>query len=246
MNRSKGFVPLSSDAPDEVDAELYRAGAIKDDADRRRINQALSGPLAKSEAELSDIDKLWADAPPLQLQSGKVLRLHKRPEYRLRSLITLTAAAAALAAFLGAWMYAAPQQQTPSIRSMGQMAVDLVVEREGKNINFTEAGFKEGDRLSINITAPRPGYGTLATLQEDGQIFILARSDEHRPLYTDQGLSPSGLVELDGYSGREWLIFVLDPEYSSAGDVEYRIRSYLPDPSTSRRPDVWVFDLSRR
>lgn len=216
--------------PDEIELELLAIGALDDDPDRKAAAaRAAENGMAGLAADIERFRAGWAAAPPLPRPATAA---NNTRWYGL-----LVAIAAAIVIAVLGWSH---PDDDGGFRAMGRLPVDLVVLREGATLPATTP-VVAGDRLDLAFVAPHAGYAWVGTVQDDGQVTVLYRTPA--PLAAGQRFDLPGAVELDAWTGREWLVVELTPAPVEDGLLVERMGDMLPEPTGSA--STWVHEVTR-
>lgn len=208
--------------PDAIDLELVLLGVLDE-----RVDESV---LATDQAALAEATALFERlAPPLP-RATPVRDSPVEPVrwWRIAVAVSLPLAAAAL---LVAWTVLQPADD--GVRAMGS--------RAGLAVDVRTAD----ERLWLSVTPETGGYVSVATLQEDGRVSVLVSGDA-MPVSAGVSTPVDGVVRLDGYTGREWLILERTASPLPPAAVERRAAALLPDPTRSRSADRWVMEVTDR
>ncbi|TNE89847.1 MAG: hypothetical protein EP330_10110 [Deltaproteobacteria bacterium] len=176
---------------DRFELELYALGDL-DDPDRvAAVEAAIAGPMAEEWRALNAARDAWT-APPLALPEPVAA---PSPTWGVWRALAL--AAALLLAVLGPLSL---RPEPEGVRAMGQLPVDAFVERSGAQLGHLRAG----DVLGVRTTLPRAGVVAIGLLQPREQGAALLWVSEPAEAGAEVAI-PAGL-ELDDYTGEEWLV----------------------------------------
>lgn len=223
--------PGTSGTPDEIDLELLQLGAIEDPQVRDRIEAASHRELAPVAEELERYRAYFSRhapglGPPRTLWSGAA------------RWVTPLLAAALLLFMVGVLF---PFGTEGEFRAKGGLPVDVALLRDGVAVP-TPWRFAMGDQVHVRFVAPVDGFVDVYTVQDDGAVSVLVRS-EH--VSAAQRFELPGAVRLDGHDGREWLVVELHEEGSAYAAILDAGRQLLPDPPAHATDRRWVQDVTR-
>lgn len=244
MKHRKSLAILPGEAPDEFDLELLRAGAVTDPTVRLRIEDAARGPLSGVDQELGRFEEWWRDQPPVRLPEATTSGSNWLRSLSLQLRAGLAVATAA--AVLGLWFVAADAPLPPAgVRAMGSLPVEIHVVRAGRAVEATAASFQDGDRLSLTLVLPSGGHVAIATVQSDGQVFALWSTPADAPGLQSMKVGPPADIELDGYTGEEWLVVLLTPQPLGAAEREHFAR-LVAGGEMATGVQAWRFEVTRK
>lgn len=204
---------------DRFDLELYLLGALDDPARIAAVEAAIEGELADAWSELQEARGAWQPAPlPLPTAGESPV---SRPAWS--GWRGLALAAAVLLALAGPLL----MRSEPSVRAMGQLPVDAYAERAGATLG----SLREGDVLGVRTTVPAAGVVAVGLVQPElGDAELLWVSD---PVARGAEVAlPAGL-QLDGYSGEEWLVLTVHPSAPTEEDWAMHARGFIRDQRSS-------------
>lgn len=181
---------------DRFELELYALGEVTDPERVRRVEEAIAGPLADAWAALECDRAAWNPAPlplPTAVERGGA----GAPGSSWRGWAL---AAAVVLAMLGVFSAQFREAPEPGVRAMGTLPVDAYAE------GGTLGALTAGDVLGVRTTLPQAGVVAVGLVQPGNGAQLLWVS-EPAEAGTEVTL-PAGL-ELDEYSGEEWLVLSL-------------------------------------
>jgi len=129
---------------------------------------------------------------------------------------------------------------------MGGLPVELRVWRGGEDVAPGAADFLPGDRLSLSLVPPGPGYLTVALVQDDGHVTVLWTGPEEGALEPGRPFRLDRAIELDAYGGREWLVVTAHERRPHAQREMARLESALSAEDWPRGAGSWIFEVTRR
>ncbi|MBX2798011.1 MAG: hypothetical protein KTR31_10090 [Myxococcales bacterium] len=212
---------------DEFDLELEIAGADLPQERLERLWRDTS--LDPARAEIAASEAWW-------LRHRPALRAAPQPPPRWRGWMM---AAAVAAAVLLAWVLLQPTEPaSPDVRPRGVGGVDVGWVRDGAPMQPGTL-IRSGDQLSVQLSTEPGRMVYVATLQDDGEVFVL----QAEPSDAQGRFVLSGRAQLDDFEGREWLVVVSREQRVRQNVLRAELQRLLPEPGPG--PGRWVVEVTR-
>jgi hypothetical protein len=227
--------------PDEFDLELMAAGAEL--APERKAAVEAARSLDPARDEIARLKAHWNQHRRPFSAVAAAARPGGPPRWGWRTVVTTMVAAAILLVVAIPLLRGDPtddpgRPDRVEARPRGTGGLDVWRVRDGEPVS-AEVAMAAGDRMGLSLVVDQGGFASLASVQADGAITPLVIG---RRIGAGRPFDVPG-VALDAWSGREWLVLVVDAEKPTEAELRTRMAALLPEPRDG--DGRWVVEVTR-